>query len=189
MRLFVLQGGQNEFQHEVETHMQNKMEETMNAQEMERRFLGNFIHTLAIDEQVSWLQVQPEIEQALNAWANGEPWMTTPFAHALDVIRQSRAQQIALNPVCEQPANHITLAQLLNEATLPHGVVVTVSPRHVPLDTRLEHRVALEFLAGNSVIARYNLDPKVGKGRLAASYKKFVREHLTARLANCAARS
>lgn len=159
----------------------------MNAQEMERRFLGNFIHTLAMDEQVSWLQAQPEIEQALNARANGENWMTTPFTDALDVIHKSCAQQIALNQVCEQTANHFTIAQVLNEATLPHGIVVTVSPRHVPLDTPLDHRVTLEFVTGHSVIARYNLDPKVGKGKLAASYKKFVREHLAARIANRAA--
>ncbi len=156
----------------------------MNAQEMERRFLGHFIHTLTLDEQVSWLQAQSEIEHALNARANGENWMTTPFADALDAIHKSRAQQIALNQVCEQPANHLTLAQVLGEAMLPHGIVLTVSPRDIPLDTTLERRVTLEFVAGNSIIARYNLDPKVGKGKLAASYKKFVREHLAARIAN-----
>lgn len=155
----------------------------MHGQELERRFLGHFIHTLTLNEQVSWLGMQPEIEQALNARANGENWMTTPFAHALDVIDKSRAQQIALNK-CEQTANHFTIAQVLSEATLPHGVVVTVSPRDIPLDTTLERRVTLEFTTGHSVVARYNLDPKVGKGKLAASYKKFVREHLTARLAN-----
>lgn len=161
----------------------------MNAPELERRFLGNFIHTLAIAEQVSWLQAQPEIEQALDARANGENWMTTPFAETLDVIHKSSAQQIAPNPVCEQPANHFTIAQVLGEAMLPHGVVVTVSPRDIALDTRLEHQVTLEFVTGHSVIARYNLDPKMGKGKLAASYKKFVREHLAARLASLAARS
>lgn len=109
--------------------------------------------------------------------------MTTPFADALDVICQSGAQQIALN-MSDQPANHLTIAQVLGEATLPHGVVVTVTPRDVALDTRLERPATLEFIASNSVIARYNLDPKVGKGKLAASYKKFVREHLAARLAN-----
>src|SRR5581483_1625115 len=103
------------------------MEETMNAQEMERRFLGNFIHTLTLDEQVSWLEMQPEIEQALDARANGENWMTTPFADVLDVIRQSCVQQIALN-TCEQPANHFTIAHVLNEATLPHGVTVYFIP-------------------------------------------------------------
>ncbi len=161
----------------------------MNAQEMERRFLGNFIHTLTLDEQVSWLEMQPEIEHALNARATGENWMTTPFADALDVIRQSRAQQDAFNQKCEQYANHLTIAQVLNEATLPHGVVVSVTPRDVALDTRFECPVTLEFVAGNSIIARYNLDPKVGKGKLAASYKKFVREHLAARLANRAAKT
>lgn len=161
----------------------------MNAQEMERRFLGNFIHTLTLDEQVSWLQAQPEIEQSLNARVNGENWMTTPFADALDVIRKSRAQQIELHQGHEQTANQFTIAQLLNETTLPHGVVVTVTPHDVALDTSLERRVTLEFVTGHSVIARYNLDPKVGKGKLAASYKKFVREHLAARLASLAARS
>ncbi len=155
----------------------------MNAQEMERRFLGNFIHTLTLEEQVSWLQAQPEIEQALNARANEETWMTTPFADTLDVMRQSRTQQIALN-VCEQCASHFTIAHVLNEATLPHGIVVTVSPRDIPLDTTLERRVTLEFVTGHSVIARYYLDPKIGKGKLCASYKKFVREHLAARIAN-----
>ncbi len=159
----------------------------MNAQELERRFLGNFVHTLALDEQVSWLQAQPEIEQAIDAKANGENSMTTPFAEALDLILQSRAQQIALNQKSEQSANPFTIAHVLREATLPHGIVVIVSPPNISLDTRLEHRVTLEFLADGSVIARYNLDPKVGKGKLAASYKKFVREHLTARLANRAA--
>ncbi len=156
----------------------------MNAQEMERRFLGNFIHTLPVNEQVNWLQAQPEIEQALNARANGENWMTTPFVDALNVIRQSRAQQVELNQSCEQPANYFTIATVLTEATLPQGVVVSITPRDIALDTRLERQVTLEFIASNSVIARYNLDPKVGKGKLAASYKKFVREHLAARLAN-----
>lgn len=156
----------------------------MNAQEMERRFLGNFIHTLAMDEQVSWLESQPEIEQGLSARANGENWVTTPFAEALDVIRQSRSQQIALNHAREQPANHFTIAQVLNEAPLPQGITVNLNPRNSAFDAPLERRVTLEFVAGNSVIARYKLDPTVGKGKVCASYKKFVREHLAARMAN-----
>ncbi len=159
----------------------------MNAKEMERRFLGNFIHALTFNEQVSWLQAQPEIEQALDAKANGENWMTTAFADALDVIRQSHAQQITLNQKSEQTANPFTIAYVLREAMLPHGVTVTFTPRNIAPDTLLECRVTLEFLAGGSVIARYNLDPKVGKGKLCAAYKKFVREHLTARIANRAA--
>lgn len=156
----------------------------MNAQELERRFLGNFIHTLTLNEQVSWLQAQPEIESALNARANKENWMTTLFADALDVICQSRAQQFVPNQKSEQSAKHLTIAQVLDEATLPHGVVVSVTPRDIALDTPVDHQVTLEFVTGHSVIARYNLDPKVGKGKLTASYKKFVREHLAARLAN-----
>lgn len=110
--------------------------------------------------------------------------MTTPFADALDVIHKSRTQQNDRNQACEQTVTHFSIAQVLNEATLPHGIVVTVLPRDIQLDTTLERRVMLEFVTGHSVIARYNLDPKVGKGKLAASYKKFVREHLAARIAN-----
>lgn len=159
----------------------------MNAQEMERRFLGNFIHTLTLNEQVSWLQAQPEIEPALHARANGENWMTTRFAEALDVIRQSHAQQLVLRQAGEQPANHFTIAQVINEVMLPHEVTVACASRDITLDVPIERPVTLEFLAGNSVIARYNLDPKVGKGKLCAAYKKFVREHLAARIANRAA--
>lgn len=161
----------------------------MNAQEMERRFLGQFIHTLTLNEQMSWLEMQPELEQALNARANEENWMTTPFVDALDAISQSRAQETALNQACEQPATHFTIAHVLNEATLPQGISVTFTPRNIPLDAPLERPISLEFFSSDSVIARYKLDPKVGKGKLAASYKKFVREHLAARLANRAARA
>lgn len=161
----------------------------MNPQEMERSFLGNFIHTLTIDEQMSWLQAQPEMERALNARANGENWMTTPFADALDAIHESQARQTTLNRVGEQTANCVSIAEVLSEAALPHGITVNLNPRDSSLDAPLEHRVTLVFVVGNSVIARYKLDPTVGKGRLCAAYKKFVREHLAARLANLAAQT
>ncbi len=159
----------------------------MNAQEMERRFLGNFIHTLPPNEQVSWLEMQPEIKQALSARANGETWMTTPFINALDSACRARVIQAERAAEREQIANSFTVAAILREVSLPHGIVVTISPRDIPLDTSLERGVTLQFLAGSSVIARYKLDPKLGKGKLCAAYKKFVREHLAARIANCAA--
>lgn len=155
----------------------------MNAHEMERRFLGHFIHTLAMDEQVRWLQEQPEIGQALDAMAKGEHWMTIPFANALETNYRVQTDQITQTG--ERIANAFTVGAVLNEATLPQGIVVTVSPGDVPLDMRIDRQVTLEFVAGMSVVARYNLDPRVGKGKLCAGYKKFVREHLASRLANC----
>jgi hypothetical protein len=157
----------------------------MNPQEMERRFLGHFIHTLAMDEQVRWLKEQPEIGQALDAMAKEEHWMTIPFADALETIYRVQTDQITQTGERERIANAFTVGAVLNEATLPQGIVVTVSPGDVPLDMRIDRQVTLEFVAGMSVVARYNLDPKVGKGKLCAGYKKFVREHLASRLANC----
>lgn len=152
----------------------------MNAQEMERRFLGNFIHALAMDEQVKWLEAQPEIEHALNAFANAESWMTTPFIDALDAVCRARAIQAAQAAERERVANTFTIAAVLNEIALPNGIRVNVLPRGVSHHTRLERRVTFEFVKGRTVLARYKIDPKNGHGKTCAGYKKFVRERLAA---------
>ena len=156
----------------------------MNAQEMERRFLGSFIHTLDMGAQVQWLAAQPEIEDGLNALSNGGDWMTTRLADALAAVRCVRLQRIAEAQERERSANAFTVAAVLDEATLPQGVIVKLSPNDLPLDVRLDRPVTIEFRIGEWVIARYKLDPKGGEGKLRAGYKRFVREQLSSRLAN-----
>lgn len=156
----------------------------MNARELERRFLGNFVHTLAMDEQVDWLEAQPEVEDALNALSNGEDWMTTRFVDALDAVHCARVQRLAEVNERERIADTFTIATVLNEVVLPTGVVVKLLPKDMRFDARLDRPVTVEFCVGESVLARYTLDPRIGEGRLRAGYKKFVREQLAARLAN-----
>lgn len=153
----------------------------MNAQELERRFLGYFVHTLDMDAQIEWLETQPEIEDALN---NGEDWMTTRLAGALDAVRSARRQRIAEAEERDRIANCFTLAAVLSEAMLPPGVGVQVLPKHMPLDGRLDRPVTLEFVIGGRVIARYAIHPTEGQGKIRAGYKKFVRVQLPSRLAN-----
>lgn len=158
----------------------------MNGQELERRFLGNFIHTLAMDEQVNWLEAQPEIEHALTVYANGEGWMTTPFIDTLNAVSRARAVQVEQVAVRERTANAFTIAAVLDEAVLPSGISVNVSPRDVPRHARLEQPVTFEFVRDCMVLARYKIDPKQGHGKTCAGYKKFVREQLAARASNAA---
>ena len=156
----------------------------MNAQEMERRFLGCFVHTLDMDAQITWLEAQPEIADALNALNNGEDWITTRLAEALNAIRRARVHQTAEAEERDRVANRFTVVALLKEAVLPHGVVAQVLPKNTPLDMRLDRPVTLEFVVGTRVIARYVLNPNDGQGKIRAGYKKFVREQLSSRLAN-----
>lgn len=158
----------------------------MNVQEMERHFLGNFIHTLATDEQVDWLEAQPEIQRALNAYANGESWMTTPFIDALNAVSRARAIQSEQAAERERTANAFTIAAVLNEAVLPNGISVNVSPHDVPRHARLEQPVTFEFVRNCMVLACYKIDPKQGHGKTCAGYKRFVREQLAARASNAA---
>lgn len=152
----------------------------MNAQELARRFLGNFIHALALNEQVDWLEAQPEIEDALNAFARRETWMTTRFVEALDAVCKKRARRVEEITTPEASANALTIAALLQEATLPQGVDVKILPGNVLRDSQINRAVTLEFVAGAEYLARYTLDPKFGAGKLRANYKRFVREHLAA---------
>jgi hypothetical protein len=160
------------------------MEENMNVQEMERRFLGHFVHTLEMDAQIAWLEAQPEIEDALNALGGGEDWITTRLEDALDAVRRARMQRIAEAEERDRVANCFTFAAVLSEAMLPPGVGVQVLPKHMPLDGRLDRPVTLEFVIGGRVFARYAIHPSEGQGKIRAGYKKFVREQLPSRLAN-----
>ena len=158
----------------------------MNAQELERRFLGNFVHTLPMDEQAQWLAAQPEIECALHAKTNDEDWMTTPFAAALSSVCSMRAVQAEQAAECERIANLFTIDAVLSEAALPDGILVHVSPREISRHERLTQPVTVEFVNGTHVLARYRIDPRQGHGKTCAAYKKFVRDHLAARLAHTA---
>lgn len=156
----------------------------MHAQEMERRFLGCFVHSLEMTAQVEWLEAQPEVEDALDALNNAEGWITTRLAEALDAVHRARKQRIAEAEECNRIANRFTVASVLNEAILPLGVVVQLLPKQVSADMRLDHQVTLEFVAGGRVIARYTINPNEGQGKIRAGYKRFVREQLPSRLAN-----
>lgn len=156
----------------------------MHAQEMERRFLGCFVHTLEMAAQIEWLEAQPEIEEALKAQSKGEDWITMPLVDALSAVHRVHMQRIAEAEERNRIANRFTVAAVLNEATLPPGVVVQVSPKNISVDVRLDHQVTLEFVAGGRVIARYTINPNEGQGKIRAGYKRFVREQLPSRLAN-----
>ena len=156
----------------------------MHAQEMERRFLGCFVHTLEMAAQIEWLEAQPEIEEALNVLNNGEDWITMPLADALSAVQRVRTQRIAEAEERNRIANSFTVASVLNEAILPLGVVVQLLPKQISADMRLDHQVTLEFVAGGRVIARYTINPNEGQGKIRAGYKRFVREQLPSRLAN-----
>src|SRR5438045_1418235 len=100
----------------------------MNEQELERRFLGSFIHARALNEQVQWLNAQPEIENALNALANRDNWMTTRFVGALGAVCAERAQSTEEARTRGGNVEALTLAAILKEAPLPQGIGAKVSP-------------------------------------------------------------